>query len=73
MSYPAGVTGAEYEIAGAEREMEENRACSDEDCGFVGLVAIEVWNSTETWTCPKCGRGHAEYVGEDPDEYAEEE
>lgn len=71
--YPPGVTGNEYEIAGPDKEWEEERTCSNEDCGFSGLVNGETYNNTEAWTCPQCGRAHDAYVGPDPDDYDDRE
>lgn len=72
-NYPPGVTGREYEIAGADKEFEAARKCEDEDCGFHGIVEIEEYQKQQWWTCPKCGKAHDKYVGPDPDYYREDD
>ena len=59
-SYPAGVTGNEYEIAGADGEMEIeiDVECDEHEETFPELrveaeyYAGDIW---ALWTCPVCG------------------
>ena len=34
------------------------------ECGFDGLVDVAYWNTTATWTCPRCGTEHEEELDE---------
>lgn len=77
--YPDGVTGNEYEIAGADREWEDDRdvVCTNDDCDSEGetqtvTVDLQSYRSSEwgTWTCPKCGTEN-DYEG-DADSSTEE-
>lgn len=51
-NYPPGVTGAEYEIAGPDREEDEEREC--EYCGEVANVTVSYYKLEAWWTCPTC-------------------
>lgn len=52
-NYPPGVTGGEYEIAGADDEWEEERDC--EACGK-RTTWYRARYRHETWgTCTECG------------------
>ena len=63
-NYPAGVTGNEYEIAGADAEYTEYRAdsCDNEECTAFEVEDVEVEVDIESyryeefykWTCPVC-------------------
>lgn len=62
--YPAGVTGNEFEIAGADREWRDERDvyCNNEECeSFEEVVTVEIDlesyrdNEWGTWECPTCG------------------
>lgn len=62
--YPEGVTGNEYQIAGAQAEYstERGETCYNEECSSFDVedveaeVEIELYNGTEyySWTCPTC-------------------
>lgn len=63
-NYPAGVTGNEFAIAGADREWDEKRAvcCNNQECADLQierdvLVSLSSYGSQEwgTFTCPTCG------------------
>jgi hypothetical protein len=63
-NYPAGVTGTEFAIAGADREYTEERtvSCETVGCDAYGLqtdeeVSLSSYGSQEwgTWTCTACG------------------
>jgi hypothetical protein len=64
-NYPAGVTGNEYQIAGAQHEWSDVRAeaCYNEECKMFEVedveadVEIELSHDTEyyEWKCPTCG------------------
>lgn len=60
-NYPPGVTGMEYQIAGASAETDEAVSC---ECGFSGEVVVSHYGTAWTWECPDCG---AEVWGEEPD------
>lgn len=52
-NYPPGVSGFEYQIAGAEKEWEELRICAS--CGKEALFDMAAY-AGEVWgTCPSCG------------------
>jgi hypothetical protein len=51
-NYPPGVTGNEYEIAGPDREFEDERTCPD--CDQVSIVDVTGYGWEEWWTCPWC-------------------
>lgn len=63
-NYPAGVTGNEYQIAGADSQYSQVRAdyCDNEECKMFEVedveveVDIEAYRSEEfyKWTCPTC-------------------
>ena len=70
--YPPGVTGNEYEIAGADREWDDTRAvyCGNEDCADFEvekdlMVSLASYGSSEwgTYECPTC-KAQGEYEGE---------
>jgi hypothetical protein len=70
-NYPPGVTGYEYEIAGAEAYYRGNRSvyCTDDDCpAFEILVDVDIdlesydGNEWGTWECSVCARSY-EYSG----------
>ena len=70
--YPEGVTGREYEIAGAEREWTEERIawCDSESCADYEvekdiLIDLQSYGSDEwgTWNCETCGHEN-DYSGE---------
>jgi hypothetical protein len=84
-NYPAGVTGREYEIAGADSEWTETKevACQwEDDCpDFDKEIEIEMdlesyrgewWGE---WTCPTCNRKNdargdmSDYERDDYDRY----
>lgn len=52
-SYPPGVTGNEWQIAGPEWEGE---ITVTHECGFTGKV--EAWGDGTilAWQCPQCGQ-----------------
>lgn len=64
-NYPAGVTGNEYQIAGAQHEWSDVRAeaCYNEECKMFEVedieadVEIELYHDMEyyEWACPTCG------------------
>jgi hypothetical protein len=62
--YPEGVTGNEYQIAGADREWDDERTvyCHNEECSEFEvekdlMVGLESYGSKEwgTYECPTCG------------------
>ncbi len=79
--YPEGVTGNEYEIAGATHEdtAERNVYCNNEDCTEFenetwADVNLESYGTREwgTWKCRHCGEmqdyeAEREYDDVDPD------
>jgi hypothetical protein len=52
-NYPPGVTGREYQIAGADLETEESRTCSA--CGLTEVVIVEWYDYSKWFTCEGCG------------------
>lgn len=80
-NYPDGVTGNEFQIAGADREWadERNVYCHNEECADFEvdkdlMVDLACYGSSEwgTFTCPTCGmegeyEGDIEYDEVDPD------
>lgn len=78
-NYPEGVTGNEWQIAGASAEFDETREvqCDNEDCAsFEELV--EVAGETQAydffrvfdWRCPTCDKSQQdEYEYEEHTEY----
>lgn len=52
-NYPPGVTGNEYEIAGADFEQELSRECPTCDEMRSGL--LEGYRGERWWTCSVCG------------------
>lgn len=67
-NYPPGVTGNEYQIAGADREHEAERECRE--CGLVQLALIEEFQSSAWWFCEnsECGAENDEPVADDEPE-----
>jgi hypothetical protein len=74
--YPSGVTGAEYEISGPDREWSDTRSvsCSNDDCNAFDLeaeisMALSSYQNEEwaLWDCPVCATEH-EYRGEVSDD-----
>jgi hypothetical protein len=70
-NYPAGVTGNEYQIAGADAEYTEERTvrCDNEECSQFEIeidaeVDIQSYHYEEwwSWTCPEC-KTSADYEG----------
>jgi hypothetical protein len=70
-NYPAGVTGNEYEIAGADAEYTDERIvrCDNEECPKFEVeldaeVDIQSYSHEEwwSWTCPEC-KTTAEFQG----------
>jgi hypothetical protein len=62
-NYPAGVTGNEYQIAGADAEYTGERIvrCGNDECVKFDIeldeqVDIESYRTEEwwSWTCPEC-------------------
>jgi len=79
-NYPEGVTGNEWQIAGASAEFDETREvqCGNDDCAkFEELVEVGVYTRAYDdgvrvfeWTCPTCGkRDEDEYYYEHHTEY----
>jgi hypothetical protein len=80
--YPDGVSGNEYQIAGADREYTDTRTlyCSNEDCADFEVekdikLDLQSYGSNEwgSWDCPTCGKTNEyedeiPYEQEDPDE-----
>ena len=69
--YPEGVTGNEYQIAGADKEWSDTRAvyCNNEDCADFEVwkdlpTDLESYGSDEwgTFTCPTC-KTQGDYEG----------
>jgi len=83
-NYPPGVTGNEYQIAGADHEFSDERevSCDNEECSeyenyFEAGVDVEMVGDTEywTWNCPSCGSSRdydREVEWEDPDRLHDE-
>lgn len=74
-NYPPGVTGNEWQIAGAA-EREVDAECITEvdgvECGWMGTIdATSVDGVDWDWFCPRCGSmGFTEIDDEpDPDRY----
>lgn len=81
--YPDGVTGNEYQIAGADREWDDERVvhCQNADCAVFDQaqdveVALSSYRSQEwgSWVCPTCGtqgeyEAEVEVEEDDPDRY----
>jgi hypothetical protein len=70
-NYPDGVTGNEWQIAGAEREYQDERvvSCNNETCADfeenVDLMVDLASHGSDEWgtyTCPTCGT-QGEYEG----------
>ena len=78
-NYPEGVTGNEWQIAGASAEFAESREveCGNDECeAFERLVEVEgetrAYGDERVfeWTCPTCGkRDEEEYYYEHHVEY----
>ena len=62
-NYPPGVTGNEYEIAGPDKEWEEQFVCKS--CGFDDVVIKQFYKYKTFWECPGCD----EYYEEFDDDY----
>jgi rubredoxin len=51
-NYPPGVTGGEYQIAGADREVEEQVECPE--CGLDAIQLVSYYGYERWWTCTVC-------------------
>jgi hypothetical protein len=80
--YPDGVSGNEYEIAGPEREWDEDRdeVCTNEDCAsFDQEAVVSVTVTTHgsqgwtQWSCPTCGSSTETEFSVDGPEYERED
>lgn len=51
-NYPPGVTGREFEIAGADREESEQVECPE--CGNDAIEDVSYFGEQRWWTCSAC-------------------